>query len=719
MNKNKTLFICILIGIIASFILLFNRVNVESKNKSVDFTLDYEEISKLAAQSEEDLSWWFRKFKELKVGSVSLNEETFESLINEYNPLEMELIGNIVKDLDWREKQPKELVDYIEEKDVTEYDLVVTTNSESLYDFIHEGLNKRYDRDKFNVLKFEDKYIFILEGKVEDALYTKSISYEGDTNKPYVEKRELSDSKLMRLGLGYDEEKIEKIQDAGLEVNLRPFNYNPSWISEKYIQANFAEYDNYQIQPKYMLFTGMEVLGYPEHTDLVRDYIKDNNIKIGLIESGVQRGHLKQEGLDDLVKDLDYNAIRVFSIPGYIQERYKHYNYDGAEEIENTLYRAVTERNIRLIYFRPFKYNSHSYVTNPKDYEDTFHRLEERIGKHGMTLGEGSVMESNDINKIFMMLIGLGILAAGIILMDSIINISRKLKYLGLLIGAIGIIIVNLIAPYTSLKLFALGAAVVFPTLSMVYMSNKLKDYYLEAKVNNNLSKSIIEAIKILLIMVSISLIGGIFVASLLSGTEYLLEMDIFRGVKIAQIIPILLYVLIFIGYFGYKEDKKKDETRIDLKDLKDILIDNIKIIYAIMAALILGIGYIYLARTGHETNVQPSNLEMMTRNFLELKFLARPRNKEFLIAFPAIFLVVYMGMNKRKIEIFILGLLIIIGQTSIVNSFSHLRTPVYISLARTLYGIIIGIVVGILYLVVLKLVVKLFKALKGEMINE
>ena len=717
MKKNNVLFIFILIGVIASSILLFNRINVESQNKRVDFTLDYEEISKLASQSEEDISWWFRKFKELKVGSVALNEETFESMIKEYKAVDIEMIGNILKDLDWKENQPKELVNYIEENDTREYDLVVTTNSESTYEFIYEGLSKRYDKEKFNVLKSEDKFLFILEGESQDALYTRSIAYDG--NKAYMEKRELSDSKLMRLGLGYDKEKIEIIKDAGLDLILRPSNYNPNWISERYIEANFEEYEKFQIQPKYMLFTGDEVLGYPEDIDLVREFMEENNTKIGLIESGVQRGHLKQEGLDDLTRELDYNAVRVFSIPGYIQERYKHYNYDGAEEIENTLYRAVTERNIRLIYFRPFKYNTNSYVTNLKDYQDTFHRFEERIGKHGMSLGEASVMESKNINNVLKILVGLGILGGGIILIDTIFIINKKLKYIGIIVGSIGIGIVALIAPYTSVKLFAIGAAIIFPTLSMIYMSNKFKKYYLEVNNNTNLGKGILEGIKLLLIMASISLIGGIFVASLLSSTEYLLEMDIFRGVKIAQIIPILLYVIIFIGYFGYKEEKSKDESKLKLKDLKEILFDNIQIIYLTIGVLILGVGYIYLARTGHETNVQPSNLEMIGRNFLELKLLARPRNKEFLMAFPAIILGVYMAINKRKIEMFILGLIITIGQTSIVNTFSHLRTPVYISIMRTFYGIVLGIIIGVAYLFLLDLGVKLVKKLRGELSNE
>ena len=55
-----------------------------------------------------------------------------------------------------------------------------------------------------------------------------------------------------------------------------------------------------------------EVLGYPENIDLIKEYMLENDIKAAMIESSVQRGHLEEEGLDLLVRSLDYNAVRTF-----------------------------------------------------------------------------------------------------------------------------------------------------------------------------------------------------------------------------------------------------------------------------------------------------------------------------------------------------------------------------------------------------------------------
>ena len=77
----------------------------------------------------------------------------------------------------------------------------------------------------------------------------------------------------------------------------------------------------------------------------------------------------------------------MFSVWDYIQYRYAYYNYEGAEEIENTLYRAVTERNIRVIYFKPIKEhdNRFAYITDPEVYRDMFDSLDQRLAEHGIS----------------------------------------------------------------------------------------------------------------------------------------------------------------------------------------------------------------------------------------------------------------------------------------------------------------------------------------------
>lgn len=718
--KKKNIFIAfILIGIVASFILAFNRVSVETNNKSVDLILDYDSMKELSKQSNKDLSWWLKKFKGFGISSVSLTEESFESMVKEELPLKVEIVETFKKGPGLRDKYSEELTNYLEQDKVDRYDLVVVTDSKEHYDFIKRGLDERYDSKNYKAIESEGEYSFILDGTIKEALYSKIEVIVDSDGEAFSQENKLVGSSLMKLGLGYDEEKIKTIKEAGLDVILRPLTYSTDWTEEKYVKASLNQYKKLDIKPNYMIFTGKEILGYPDNLDLVEDFIKEEDVKIALIESAVQRQHLEQEGLDELTEQLDYEAIRLFSVPGYVQERYKYNNYKGAEEIENTLYRAVTERNIRAVYFHPFKLDKERYVTDYREYEKTFASFEERIEKHNMTIGDASVMKSNHINIILKMLLGLGILGGAMLLLEELLRITDRFSKFLIGLGILGIIVSSIVVPNFSNIVFAIASAVIFPSLSMVYFCKKFKTYYNDKTVDKTLKNTIVTGIKELLTMTLISAIGALFVSAVLSDIKFLLEIDIFRGVKLAQIVPILVYIIAFIGYFGYKKDKDLSDNKINTSDIKSLFLDNIKIVSAIVVGIVGYIGYIYLARTGHETNVQPSTLEIMARNLLELKLIARPRIKEFLLAFPAVIMAVDFIFGRKKLAVFIIGLFIALGQTSVVNTFSHLRTPIYLSATRLTYGIIAGIIVGIVYLLIMKSGIKILKFLRGEILHE
>ncbi len=106
----------------------------------------------------------------------------------------------------------------------------------------------------------------------------------------------------------------------------------------------------------------------------------------------------------------------------------------------------------------------------------------------------------------------------------------------------------------------------------------------------------------------------------------------------------------------------------------------------------------------------------MIFRNFLEVKLIARPRNKEFLMAFPGIVLMVYLVCKKYKWSVFPLALTSLIGFTSVVNTFCHLRTPLYLSFIRTIYGGIFGLILGVLGTIVIHLLITAFNSLRGRL---
>src|SRR5699024_4841010 len=118
--------------------------------------------------------------------------------------------------------------------------------------------------------------------------------------------------------------------------------------------------------------------------------------------------------------------------------------------------------------------------------------------------------------------------------------------------------------------------------------------------------------------------------AAPLSSTNYLLEFGIFRGVKAAQLLPLAFFCLLFLSYYGLFQEHRASTT-LDLRDIVTAMKWNIPVWSLVLLAVVGLCGYYYLARTGHESDVSVSTLEIMMRNDLENLLLARPRTKEFL----------------------------------------------------------------------------------------
>lgn len=703
MKGNRILIIVILISLIAMVSLLNVRMVSEAGNKSVEIVLDYYEFLELAKQSDKPLSWWFEYFSEQGIGYVGLKEETLNSLVEAGKPLTVSMMGNLVKELKWEENYPNTFVNSVKLDEINPYDVVVYTDSREIYQFVSNALLTRYPEDRYEFFQQEEQYTIVIKGTLSDALFMENRLLMETSGKVFANETRLTSSKLTRLGLGLDPEKVQLIQDSGLGVMARPYSYS-DWSTEKQIQATLEEYNRFGITPPVYIFDGLQVIGYPENIGLVAEHMRNNNIKVGLIETAVQRQHMEQDGINVLTDALAYDAVRIYSLPNYIQERFKYAGYEGAEEIENTLYRAVTERNIRLIYFKPFKHDKYRYVTNEEEYKKMLVSFEGRIAEHGLVLGESSSFTVPNIRVRHYTLMGWGIAAATVLLLSSLLNLKKK--YI-LALSALGFVTVPALVlgvPSIGDKVLAMMASIVFASLSMAYFAYET-DRLQKSKTEGTL-KAMLLVIRGVLITSGISLVGALFVATILSDIKYLLEMDLYRGVVISQMIPFVFFIMFYLKHYGYKRTTDTNHKRLGIYwELKKLLFEDIKVIYVLITAFVLAAGYIYVARIGHETNIQASQLEILMRNILESKFLARPRTKEFLIGIPALMVGLYAAKRGyQNIIIFAAGFMAVLGQTSIINTFSHLRTPVYLSAVRTVYGIIFGILVGFLGVLFLEL---------------
>lgn len=718
MKTNKLLFILLGIAILVSFAVVAMRWQAEAKNKTYDVVLDYNELELLAEQSSEDISWWLEQFRDMGITRVGLTEESLTTLMESSPfPVTATMMDEVMQNAGWMEQYPKSFVDKIAQYGYDRFDVLVEATGEDAVSFVTDAVSKRFHEKDTIMLNLENECYILINGTVKDTLYSENEKYITTERKGFVERSNIVSSKIMYLSLGLMPEKVETIQSLGMEVIPRTLCYDGRNDSH-FAQAVVDGYQQYNIDPAYIIAGGEAVIGYDDAVDdFALNYIRDNQITIGLIETNVQRENILQTGVEEIAKATGYNTVRVFSVWDYIQYRYAYYGYTGAEEIENTLYRAIVERNIRIIYFKPVKCNddSHAYITDIDVYRDLFESLDQRLSSHGISRGKASVLDNVEVPSLAMLVLGLGAGLGGVLLPAACLPIKKKWTFLLAGTAAVLVTAAWFVLPNAFQLLASFASSVAFACLAAVFFLWSAKRTASKLPVNTGLGKILPYSIGILAGAVLISLAGAMMTAAPLSSTSFMLEIGIFRGVKAAQLLPLAFFCVLFLSCYGIFEADRKQNT-LQLSDITTALKWTIPVWALLLLAGVGAAGYYYLARTGHESNVSVSTIEIIFRNDLENLLLARPRTKEFLVAFPAVMLAVYCAVRRLPFFTAIFGLAGTIGMTSVCNTFMHIRTPLYLGFARTAYSLALGAVLGVVYIVCFELLYRLWGRVRDKL---
>ena len=715
-KKNALPLAILALTVTVSLFVIAGRWQVEAANKTYDVILDYTELEWMAEQSDHDTAWWLKEFHDMGVNQVGLTEENLTTLM-ENSPLNVTatVMDEIMQDAGWREEYPEAFAAGIEDFGVDRFDVLVEAEGKEAVDFVVPALQERFPAESFFCYQEGDSAYILMDGTAGDALYGGKGAYTNTKNKGFVEREDLLSSKLMYVSLGLLPEKVEAIQAAGMAIVPRTLCY-AGHNDTRYAQASVAGYEKHGITPAYIIAGGEALLGYDEGGDFVWDYMERTGASLGMIETNVQRENIKQTGVEETAQATGCNAVRVFSMWDYVQYRYAYYGYEGAEEVANCIYRAIVERNIRAVYFKMVKATDdlHVYITDPEVYRDLFDSLDQRLAAHGISRGRASVMEDYQVPSLALLAVGLGAGVGGALLPDTFLPMKRKWTLL--LTGAAVVCVAGAwkVLPNSFRLLASFASAVVFACLAAAFFLMAAKRTGQKLDQNAGLLKILPRSIAILAIAVAISMAGAMMTAAPLSSTGFMLEMGIFRGVKAAQLLPLAFFCLLFVSYYGlFEKDRKNDH--LDPRDIFTALGWTIPMWAVLLMAMVGLAGYYYLARTGHETGVTISDTEMIFRNDLEYLLLARPRTKEFLVAFPGIMLAVYCAVRRLPFWTALFGLAGTIGLTSVCNTFMHIRTPLYLGFVRTAYSLLLGILVGALMIAGFELLLRLYRVLAGK----
>lgn len=373
------------------------------------------------------------------------------------------------------------------------------------------------------------------------------------------------------------------------------------------------------------------------------------------------------------------NSVRCFKLIEKYAARYAYLGYDGAQEIENILYRAVTERNIRVVWLTPFTDSrTGSVITDGKVYEDVIQGLSERISPHGLTMSDGgfSVFPEYEPNKWLLCGALLGILGAALLVIGSVFE-NRKISSTVFLLFCAGLtFLILFMKPRTAAP--ALAAACLFPCLSMLSVTVRLK-----STGGGSLGKKLASYCKTILPAFFTALLGGLFVAAMQSSSEYMLSVENFRGVKLSQTVPLCFAaVIIYLRLYG------RDGMRDILSGKKTLI--------ALLVIAVLGVLAVFLMRTG-DGLLSVGTLEQRFRNLLERVLITRPRTKEFIVAWPCLALACALAAAGAKRWLWPFTLVSTIGFSSVVNTFCHSRAPVWLSCVRSVLGLAAGLAIGMI----------------------
>ncbi len=667
MKKNKNsrinaiLTSVIFIALLVAVGIGIDRSSVERANDQVELTFDYQAGEELCEDiAGYDTGEFLSRLKEAGITSLAIYETTLGTLSNE---AEITFItGKDIIDADRLEGVVNPLLkDMLKEGDIVPSHTYILTERKDLLPRLRDALRRRAGEDKVGI--FSDGKNFALE--------------------VVGNRRE-----LLGISLGFIGREMKLAEDKGLAIVPRIIN--PLHVKEDDINFIFAELDG--IEPiSTLIFAGSEVLGYKEFLPFISTKLRERGLRIGLIE--LLEKEAWQKGLGYLAGQSGQGIVRVHSIL--------------PKEMENiSLSRAVARwtgaawgRNVRLLYIRPFM--SLPEGEENKDLIDFnieyVRSTTKSIRKSGFVIEKAGIFTDLNPNLIYLIILSAGIVAAGMLLYRHLELPSNYLIILVILavISFIALLIVGKIG--WARKILALGGACFFPILAL-WSRERI------AMESRTLPGIIGRAILILFKVSLVSLIGGLIVAALLTDTHFLLKIDQFRGVKISFIIPIIAVFLIQL----YLPNRGRVGEALDEWVNRPIL--NRHIIWVVLIGIV---AFIFISRTGNFSYIPVFDLEEKMRLFLERTLPARPRSKEFLIGHPAIMLAVAAYALKDRNYVLPLILIGLIGQTDIVNTFTHLHTPIILSLMRTFYGLIFGSLIGAILIVIYYLLRNLRKRIR------
>jgi hypothetical protein len=439
------------------------------------------------------------------------------------------------------------------------------------------------------------------------------------------------------------------------------------------------------------IFFGLsnEVVGYPDHIDDMAKLMKEHHYNFGAIE--VYDTSLIQKGNDTLAKDIPGQTVRVQAIAKAELDKLK------PEQVVARYLLGARERNVRVIYLRPFPHQIGDLsveASNAMLIRDIAGQLKDS----DFTLGKASPIPSyRGNNRILVGLAALGVPAIFVLLLASLgwyrrdLEIAAYVATVALYLG--GALLFHGGHDMLARSLIALVGALLFATAAFLAMAKAFTE-----EPRSSVRAQIARSLQWTLVVTAVALLGALIVVGLMSSPLAMEEVERFRGVKLILSLPpiVALALYVFTSRFGAKADRPRDLFESPVK------------VYQLAAFVVVAVaGALLVMRSGNQSDIAPSALELSLRHGLTTLLAVRPRLKEFAVGFPLMMLAPALLPAHRRAVGWLLALGIGVGIGDIIDTFSHLHTPLAISLFRVFNGFVLGAIVGAIAIAIYRAILR------------
>ena len=478
------------------------------------------------------------------------------------------------------------------------------------------------------------------------------------------------------VGLGLPADRVALAKDLGL--HLVPRLQNDERFKAPQIDAllneSIAGHD-----ARTVVFFGLrnQVVGYPDAIDDTKNALTRLKAHFGTVETYDVKQN--QAGSDSLAKAMPEGTVRVQAISKVEQDKLR------PEEIVQRYALGVRERNIRVVYLRPFAHQWAGRSIEATNVE-LVRQIAQNVRAAGLRIGGASPFERFAVRWWEVALCSLAVPAILLLLLDAFGIGDRRwlvaFVLADLLLVAAGYAVHHDMAVR---KLLALLAAIAFPVAGFVAIAPAFR-----AERAPSMGAAVLDGLRVLVIATAVTLGGVLVVVGLLSTLLTMIEVDRFTGVKLVLALPPLIALALYLFTGKFRE-------RVGAGAFAQTPVTVLQLVAGIV---LLGGAYLVLVRSGNQSDIAPSGLELALRSHLTTLLQVRPRFKEFVLGFPALMLVPTLLPVDRARWGWLLALAIGVGLGDIADTFSHLHTHLFVSALRLANGAVIGALIGALAIV-------------------